>query len=143
MPQVAARPVDAFEPAKGPVDRSAAVAMVKLQKVSGPISADALRRAIVDGIQDKDGHGASSELSTIQAWGTAHAGRLTKAAKEVLAACVKVWTAARKDGQTGLSAAQVTKLGAAMAPSSSSSATWPGTGATLPKFALAPDSRRW
>lgn len=108
--QLVRQPVDSFQTAKAAVDRSAAAAMAKLERLPGSVSGEELRKAILEGISDLDSHGASSEWSTIKDWCTRHASSLDPQATKVLGVYEKIATAARRQGATGLTTAQMAEL---------------------------------
>ena len=112
---------DSFEPARKPkLDASAKAAMAKLDRISGKISGEQLRTAILSGIKDRDGHGATSELATIEAWAARNGAKLDPKAKAVLADYVKIARAARSSGSTGLNDTQVAQLKSQTAASAGS-----------------------
>jgi hypothetical protein len=65
-------------------DVSAKKSLEKLDKEHGPVSGEDMLEAIKEGISDKDGNAATSELREFQQWARKNQDRLTPEAREVL-----------------------------------------------------------
>ncbi len=91
-------------------DASAAAALGKLDKTPGMINGDEMMEAIKEGIQDPDGHGASSEFKQFMDWAKKNQSRLSPEAKQVLGIYQRHAVMAKLTGQEGIPAADYKRM---------------------------------
>ena len=109
------------------LDAGAQAALAKLDLLPGKLSGAQLAKAIWAAIRDLDGHGASTELTTIEAWGARNAARLDPQAHAVLNDYLRVAKAARSSGSSGLEAGTVAQLRSQLAADAKVGQTRPTT----------------
>ncbi len=83
-------------------DASAGQAIERLKDKSGPITASDMRRAIIDGTQDKDGAAASGEYADFKQFAAENWERMTPGARDQFRTYQQYAESAAARGQTGI-----------------------------------------
>ncbi|HVE86595.1 MAG TPA: hypothetical protein VND93_27245, partial [Myxococcales bacterium] len=94
----------------GSTDVSAKTALDKLSKGDGQISGEDMTRAIQEGTSDLDNASAGREFAQFAKWAEQNPGRLSPEAKQVLDIYKKYASAAKAQGQTGISQGDYQKM---------------------------------
>jgi hypothetical protein len=91
-------------------DDSASAAVEELNQKKGPISGEDMQKAIEKGAGDADGQAAGKEYEQFAAWAKQNPDKLSPEAKDVLGIYQQYASAAKAQGQTGISQGDWNKM---------------------------------